>query len=70
MSLEDLRSNIKSILEGVERHDNIIEESKSTNDKKQLKKLSEEFEDTKEFILKLSKKLEKLIEYERGNIKA
>lgn len=70
MSLEDLRHNIQSILEGVEKHDIVIEKSKNVSDKKQLKKLGAELEDIKDFIFKLGKKLVKLIEHERGTIKA
>lgn len=70
MSLEDLKHNIHSILEGVEKYDSIVIHSKDVASKKQLKKINKEMEKTKYFILKLSKKLRKLIEHERRKIKA
>ncbi len=70
MSLEDLKHNIQSILEGIEKYDSIILHSKELENKKQLKKINKELEKTKDFILKLSKKLDKLIEHERRKIKA
>lgn len=69
MSLEELKHNIHSILEGVEKYDSIVAHSK-TAEKKQLKKINKEMERTKDFILKLSKKLNKLVEHERRKIKA
>ena len=70
MSLEDLKQNIQSILEAIEKYDSIILHSKEVENKKQLKKINKELEKTKHFILKLSKKLNKLIEHERRKIKA
>lgn len=70
MSLEDLRNNVRSMLEGVEKHDELIRASKSATDKKQLKKITQELEKTKDFVLKLSKTLIKSIEHERRKIKA
>lgn len=69
MSLEDLKHNIISILESVEKYDEIIMHGKEITDQKQLKKLNNSLEETKDFILKLSKKLTELIEYERREIK-
>jgi predicted nucleic acid-binding Zn-ribbon protein len=70
MSLEDLKHNIISILESVEKYDSIAAHSKEITDQKQLRKLNDNLEETKDFILKLRKKLTKLIEHERREIKA
>lgn len=69
MSLEDLKHNIQSILESVNKHDELIEKSKQA-DIKQLKKINKELGNAKEFISKLSKQLIKSIEHERRKIKA
>lgn len=70
MSLEDLKHNIQSILEGIEKYDSIVEHSKSIENKRQIKKMNKEMEKTKHFVLKLSKKLFKLVNHERRKIKA
>lgn len=70
MSLEDLKHNIQSILESVNRHDEFIEQSKKAENEKQLKKINKELVNIKEFISKLSKQLIKSIEHERRKIKA
>lgn len=69
MSLEDLKHNIQSILEGVEKHDSIVEHSKGLTNKRQIKKMNKEMEKTKYFVLKLSKKLFKLVNHERRKVK-
>ncbi len=70
MSLEDLKHNIQSILEGVEKYDSIVEHSKGIENKRQLKKMNKEMERTKHFVMKLSKKLFKLVNHERRKVKA
>lgn len=70
MSLEEIKQNIQSILEAVEKYDSIIMHSKNIENKKQLKKINKEMKKTRDFIFKLSKKLNKLIEHERRKIKA
>ena len=70
MSIEIIQQNMDAFLELLRHYDELTETKMKTKDKKELKKIEEDIEKTRNYLLKLVAKVKELVNEERKNVQA
>lgn len=65
-----IQQNMDAFLESLKHYDELTETKIKTKDKKELKKIEEDLEKTRNYLLKLVAKVKELISEERKNVQA
>ena len=69
MIIEIIQQNMDVFLELLRHYNELTETKMKTKDKKELKKVEEDIEKTRSYLLKLVAKVKELINEERKNVK-
>lgn len=70
MTIEIIQQNMDAFLESLRYYNELTETKMKTKDKKELKKIEEDIEKTRSYLLKLVAKVKELVSEERKNVQA